>query len=90
MLARLDDLVRTHEELTRALGDPEVIGDYARYAETAKRHADLTEVVDIYADCRAGVDDAGHARELAKETSGEDRDSCRAEAERPATPRPRR
>ncbi|QBI21935.1 peptide chain release factor 1 [Egibacter rhizosphaerae] len=78
---RLEELVRTHAELEAALADPEVLGDHKRYRETAKRHADLTEVVRVYDSYTQAVEDAAAARELAKESEGEDRDAFRAEAE---------
>ena len=81
IFARLDELERTHAELTRDLADPEVQGDSARYTALAKRYADLSEVVNTYAEYRTARGDAEAARELAKESTGDDRDLFRAEAE---------
>jgi len=77
---RLDQLVATYEALTSELGDPAVIADTARYRATARRHGELTEVVDTYAAWRDAVANARTARELAAESTGEDRDLFRAEA----------
>ncbi len=81
LLTRLEELVRTHAELESDLADPEVLGDQKRYRETAKRHAELTEVVRTYNAYVEATGDAEAARELAKETEGEERESLRAEAE---------
>jgi peptide chain release factor 1 len=78
---RLDELERTFEELTEALGSPPVLADSARYTSIAKRRADLEEVVTAYRAYRRAREDAGAARELAKEATGEDRELFRAEAE---------
>ncbi|MGH3664562.1 MAG: peptide chain release factor 1 [Egibacteraceae bacterium] len=81
MFAKLDELERAHAGLTRDLGDPTVLGDSARYREAAKRHAELSEVVDAYGEYRRARDDAQAARELAKESQGADREAFRAEAD---------
>ncbi len=77
---RLDQLVATYDALTSELGDPAVIADTTRYRATARRHGELTEVVDTYAAWRDAVANARTARELAAESAGEDRDLFRAEA----------
>jgi peptide chain release factor 1 len=81
LFSRIEELVRTHAELEADLADPAVLGDQRRYRQTAKRHAQLTEVVQTYDDYREATGDAEAARELAKEADGEDRDTLRAEAE---------
>src|SRR5690606_13049240 len=81
LLPRLDELERTYDELTDALGDPEVLADAARYTAAAKRHAELAEVVAVYREYRQATDDAAAARELAAEAIGDDREAVRREAE---------
>jgi len=81
LLSRLDELERTYDELTDALGDPEVLADAARYTAAAKRHAELAEVVAVYREYRQASDDAAAARELAAEAIGDDREAFRREAE---------
>jgi peptide chain release factor 1 len=81
LFARLDELERTFEDLTHALGSADVLADPARYTSVAKRRADLQEVVEAYRAYRRAAQDAGAARELAKEATGEDRELFRAEAE---------
>ncbi len=77
---RIDELVRTHEELGHALADPAIFTDPARYRTTAKRHSELSEVVDTYSAYRQAQDDAAAARELAAEAGADDRELFRAEA----------
>ncbi len=78
---RLDELERTFDELTEALGSSEVLSDSGKYTSVAKRRADLEEVVETYRAFRRARDDAGAARELAKEATGDDRELFRAEAD---------
>jgi peptide chain release factor 1 len=78
---RLAELVRTYEELTRDLGDPAVLGDSARYTATAKRYAELSEVVDVYRAFQSAREDADAARELARDASAEEREELRAMVE---------
>src|SRR3712207_641203 len=80
MFDRIDELVRTYDELTAALADPAVLADPARYRATAKRQAELSEVVDTYQRYRRLRDDAATARELAGQAGAEDRELFRAEA----------
>jgi peptide chain release factor 1 len=81
MFDRLEELARTYDELTAALADPEVLADSARYTTTAKRHAELAEVVAVYGHYRTAIGDAAAARELSRESAGEDRELFRAEGE---------
>ena len=81
IFSRLDELERTHAELTRDLADPEVQADTARYTALAKRYSELNDVVNSYAEYREAMGNAQAARELAKESLAEDRELFRAEAE---------
>jgi peptide chain release factor 1 len=81
VLERIAEIERTHAELESALADPEVLADSNRYTETAKRHAELSEIVGVARAHRELTDDAGAAEELARDSSGEDRELFRAEAE---------
>ena len=78
---KLDEIERTYTELTEQLSDPEVLGDGQRYTTIAKRHAELAEVVEVGRAHRQALDDAATARELARDSAGEDRELFRAEAE---------
>ena len=82
LFARLDEIERDYEELTASLGDPEIFTDPQRYAETAKRHADLAGIVEAYRTYRGVTGDAQAARELAREAGAtEDQAAFRSEAE---------
>jgi peptide chain release factor 1 len=81
MFDRLAELETTYEELEHQLADPEVLGDGRRYTEIAKRHAELAEIVAAYREYQQVLGDLAAAEEMAAETSGDDRDLMRAEAE---------
>ena len=66
-VTRLEELERDYAELTDSLADPAVFGDRQRYTAIAKRQSDLAGVVDTYRTYRQVTDDAGAARELARE-----------------------
>ncbi|MBW3661532.1 MAG: peptide chain release factor 1 [Actinobacteria bacterium] len=80
MFDRLDEIERAHGELERQLSDPEVLADQGRYAELAKKHAELNEIVTAYNEYRQVTDDLATARELADEYSGDDADLMAQEA----------
>lgn len=80
MRQRLEDLVATHAELEQDMTDPAVLGDQERYTATAKRHAELTEVVRAWAEYTQLLQDAGAADELAEMSDGEDAALFKAEA----------
>jgi peptide chain release factor 1 len=80
MRRRLEDLVATHAELERDMTDPAVLGDQERYTATAKRHAELSEVVSAWAEYQQLQDDATAAEELARESGPDDAELFRAEA----------
>ncbi len=81
LFARLDELERDYDELTASLADPDIFSDPQRYAEVAKRQSDLSEVVGTYHTWQEVTGDAEAARELARESGGEDGAAFRAEAE---------
>ena len=61
MFERLDQIEAKYEELTQALGSPEVINDSSKYQKTAKAHAELTDLVQKYReykDLKRGIDDS--------------------------------
>jgi peptide chain release factor 1 len=57
-------------ELENMMGDPDVIGDRQRYAETGRQYRDLEQAARLAAEWRRVVDDEAGARELLAE--GED------------------
>ena len=81
LFARLDALERDFQDLSGSLADPDVFGEPQRYAELAKRHSDLSGVVETYHAYRQVTGDAAAARELARESEGDDQEAFRAEAD---------
>ncbi|MBM3694607.1 MAG: peptide chain release factor 1 [Actinobacteria bacterium] len=65
LLARLREVRRALEQSLEALADPEVLADRVRYAEAARRHAELKPVADAFDAYLAAGRDAAEARELA-------------------------
>jgi peptide chain release factor 1 len=66
----IDEIERSYAEITEQLTDPEVLGDRARYADAARRHAELQAVHELtqrYRQAERGV--AGAEQVLADETS---------------------
>lgn len=43
----IDEIERSYEELNAQLADPEVLGDRARYAGIARKHAELQQVYEL-------------------------------------------
>jgi peptide chain release factor 1 len=62
---RMGEVEAAYEETLRLMADPAVAGDRARYAEAAKRHADLKALVDVWHRLRSARAEAGEALELA-------------------------
>ena len=75
MLDRLETLAREYAELQARLGDPELIADQTRYTQATKRYSELEDIVDVGGRLRAAIGNAETARELSKESEGDDR-SC--------------
>jgi peptide chain release factor 1 len=69
ILSRLDSLVGRREEIAEQLGQPDVMGDPARYRELSKAYADLTDTVQAYLRYKKALADYEGAKELA---SGDD------------------
>ncbi len=77
---RLASIERDYTELEVSLGSPEVLGDQNRLREASRKYKQLTPLVQCIRDLRQAVGDAEAAKELMAETSGDERDSFRAEA----------
>lgn len=80
MLDRLDALEREFLDLQARLGDPELIADQHRYADAARRYRELEEIVEVGNELRARTGDLETARELARESEGDDKELFRDEA----------
>ncbi|MFH1331367.1 MAG: peptide chain release factor 1 [Actinomycetota bacterium] len=65
LLARLQEVRRALEQSLVALADPEILADRTRFADAARRHAELKPVVEAFDSLLAAERDAVEARELA-------------------------
>src|SRR5258708_1289876 len=48
MFERLDQIEARYEELSSALGSPDIVNDSAKYQKTAKAHAEIAPMVEKY------------------------------------------
>jgi peptide chain release factor 1 len=76
---RLEQLEQEFRHVEVQLSDPDVIADRTRWAEIAKRHHELQPVAEAAAALRKRRGDLEVAREMAAETTGDDRDFAREE-----------
>jgi peptide chain release factor 1 len=64
---RLNQIEETYKDLERQLSEPEVYQDRQRYAELARAHSELAEIIGILREYRAAITEAEDSRELLKE-----------------------
>ncbi len=81
LLGRMADLDREFRDVEAQLADPSVFGDQTRYAALARRHKELEQLVTRGRELAARTDDLAVARELLSESSGDERELLRAEAQ---------
>jgi peptide chain release factor 1 len=81
VLDRLSDLEREFLEVEARLADPQLIADQGAYAEVAKRYRELEGIVGPYRELRGRTDDLQVAKEMLRESSGDDRESMRVEVD---------
>lgn len=81
MRDRLAGLERDFTELEGQLADPALIADSKRYAAEGRRYHQLAVIVATYRQLLAREADAEAARELLKQSEGEDRTLFRTEAD---------
>jgi peptide chain release factor 1 len=81
VIERLESLEREFDEVEARLADPAIIGDQSAYTELAKRYRELEAIVSRSRQLRGRADDLEAAREMLRESSGDDRESMRIEAE---------
>jgi peptide chain release factor 1 len=80
LLNRLKTLEARYDELTRAMADPAIFADPARYQQVAREHASLRQVMDAFAEYRRLDREAADAGALARtETDAEMRALAQAE-----------
>lgn len=72
MFDKLSFLQSRYEELAMQISDPEVIADQARFTKLCKEHADLTPIVEKYAEYKKVKQDADEAREMLGENLDKD------------------
>ena len=71
MLDKLAQLEATYEEVTRLLGDPEVLADPATYRKHAKAHRDLAPVVEKFREYQGLQVSLEDARQVARDAHSE-------------------
>jgi len=76
---KLAEVESHYEALEERLGDPEIASDPRRYAEVAKEHADLREVVSAFRRYRDLVESIASNRELLEDDDPEMREMAREE-----------
>ena len=79
MFERLAEIEARFEELTRLLGDPDVLADHRRVQELARERATIETVVNLYQQYRQSHDALVGARVLMDDTDPEMRDMGREE-----------
>ena len=79
VLARLAGLEARHAELTRALADPAIFADPARYAQVTREHAGLSQVVAVFQEYRRLARELEDAEALSREADPELRALAAAE-----------
>jgi len=79
VIDRLASIEEEYAAVEARLGDPAVQADPQRLRTEGRRYKELTPIVDAYRRYVARAADLQAARELAAETTGEDRDAMRAE-----------
>jgi peptide chain release factor 1 len=81
MLDRLAGLESEFADVEARLADPDVFADQSRYASLARRHKELEGIVSRSRALRSSTDDLTLARQMLTESSGEDREFARGEAD---------
>jgi peptide chain release factor 1 len=81
MLERLAGLETEFADVEARLADPGVFADQAKYATLAKRHKELDAIVSRARELRTRTDDLELAKQMVTDSSGDDRDFARTEAD---------
>jgi len=76
---RLETLEDEFVSLEASLSDPAIVNDQRALRDVSRRYKDLTPVVEAIRERQRLLDDAGEARELLAEASGDEREVWRAE-----------
>lgn len=81
MLDRLSALEQEFDEVESRMADPAVIADQATYSEVARRYRELDAIVTRSRLLRSRTEDLEVAREMLRDSSGDDREDMRGEVE---------
>ncbi|MEZ4501530.1 MAG: peptide chain release factor 1 [Dehalococcoidia bacterium] len=82
MLERLAEIEARFEEVTRLLGDPEVVSDHRRMAELGRERSQLEQVVALFREYRDSATALEDARAMALSGDEDERELGREEVER--------
>jgi peptide chain release factor 1 len=81
VLERRAEFEGEYREVLARLADPAVLGDQRKLRDASRRHKELEAIVRAMADVDAATGDLAAARDLLRESAGEDRDLARDELE---------
>ena len=70
---RIHRLEREFDDVEAHLADPEVFNDHHRYTELAKRHKELSRIVECGRTLEGRIEDLGAAKEMLTDAVGDDR-----------------
>ncbi len=79
MLAKLEEIQKTFDQLSLQLTDPEIIADRQKYLQCTKQHKELEEIVSKYGAYRQLRERLAEARHLAAEEEDPDMQQMAAE-----------
>ncbi|MCG8405015.1 MAG: peptide chain release factor 1 [Phycisphaerales bacterium] len=82
-LAKLDEIARRYDDVTKEMHDPEVAANAARIVKLAKEHANLKRMADPYREYRKVQEQIDEAETILSDTDGDAELAELAEAELP-------
>ncbi len=72
MIEKLDSIVEKYKELTKKIGDANVIADNKTWQKLVKEHSELTPIVDKYNELKTCVNNLSSAEEMLKTEKDEE------------------
>src|SRR3982751_3289422 len=85
MLERLAGLEQEFADVEARLADPDAWADQPRHQALARRHKELDAIVSRARELQTRTDDLELAKQMLSESTGDDREFARAEAETATT-----
>jgi peptide chain release factor 1 len=79
MFDKLEEVTDRFHEIESLLSDPKVAGQQGRFRELTKEHADLSAIVEVYAEYRAVCEELAGLRELLSDAESELKEMARHE-----------